>query len=141
MVATTISYIVMTIAMISILGFSATAAPLFLAAQNVPAAYNELNTVAYIAIQEMLNAYRATSVNGLLVHATVTLPLKIAGNSYTITISGLTLQAQTGNLKRTFTLPSYQNAVWLGTFKSGSNRLQVITALNLQDAIQVIISN
>lgn len=61
MVATPAAYIVTTIAFIGLLVFTVTVGNLFMAAQEIPAAYRELGSVSYMVQQGMLAAYRAAA--------------------------------------------------------------------------------
>lgn len=106
--------------------FTSAAGSLLLSAQSIPSAYIELGSVSYLAIEEMVSVYRASSMLHATVSATVIVPESIAGSAYTLTVRSDSMIAVTGNLNRTFTLPNLASAVWeYSSFQSGGLLLHV----------------
>ncbi len=125
MVSTAIAYAVLTIALVGLLVFTSAAGNLLLTAQSIPSAYIELGSISYLAIEEMVSVYRASSMTRTAVSASVNVPESIVGSEYSLTVRGDSLIAVTSNLNRTFTLPNLPNTVWVGSFSSGGLLLHI----------------
>jgi len=140
MSATTIGYVIMTIALIGLLGFTVSSGRLLIAAQGVPGTYIELGSVAYIVEQEMVTAYRASKTQMATITLSINIPLNINGNQYRLSVSSGSLVAECGNVERTFPLPTLTGVTWSGIFSSGGQYLRV-TAENANGNITVEISS